>query len=79
MSDSTLEIMFDRMEQHGLCDLKTRLINVLQSAVYEGALNYAKEEIINLWDEMEHEIVKLSEPPTEEQLSLEHPEMFDVE
>ena len=78
MSDSTLEIMFDRMEQHGLCDLKTRLINVLQSAVYEGALNYAREEIIILWDEMEQEIAKALEPPTEEQLSLEHPEMLDI-
>lgn len=79
MSDSTLEIMFDRLEQYGLCDLKTRLINVLQSAVYEGALNHARDEIITLWDEMEDEIVKATEPPTEEQLSLEHPEMFDVE
>lgn len=79
MSDSTLEIMFDRLEQYGLCDLKTRLINVLQSAVYEGALNHARDEIINLWDEMEDEIVKATEPPTEEQLSLEHPEMFDIE
>ena len=78
MSDSTLEIMFDRMEQHGLCDLKTRLINVLQSAVYEGALNYAREEIIILWDEMEQEISKAIEPPTEEQLMLEHPEMLDI-
>ena len=78
MSDSTLEIMFDRMEQHGLCDLKTRLINVLQSAVYEGALNYAREEIITLWDEVEKEISKAIEPPTEEQLMLEHPEMLDI-
>ncbi len=78
MSDSTLEIMFDRMEQHGLCDLKTRLINVLQSAVYEGALNYAREEIISLWDEMEQEIAKVLEPHTEEQLILEHPEMLDI-
>ena len=78
MSDSTLEIMFDRMEQHGLCDLKTRLINVLQSAVYEGALNYAREEIIILWDEVEKEISKAIEPPTEEQLMLEHPEMLDI-
>ena len=78
MSDSTLEIMFDRMEQHGLCDLKTRLINVLQSAVYEGALNYAREEIICLWDEMEQEIAMVLEPPTEEQLMLEHPEMLDI-
>ena len=61
MSDSTLEIMFDRMDQHGLCDLKTRLINVLQSAVYEGALNYAREEVIILWDEMEQEIAKVLE------------------
>ena len=78
MSDSTLEIMFDRLEQHGLCALKTRLINVLQSAVYEGALNYARQEIIVLWDEMEQEIAKALEPPTEEQLKLEHPEMFDI-
>lgn len=78
MSDSTLEIMFDRIEQHGLCDIKSRLINVLQSAVYEGAQNYAREEIIVLWDEMEREIERISEPPTEEQLMLEHPEMLDI-
>lgn len=78
MSDSTLEIMFDRLEQHGLCGLKSRLINVLQSAVYEGALNHAREEIIVLWDEMEQEIAKALEPPTEEQLMLEHPEMLDI-
>jgi hypothetical protein len=78
MSDSTLEIMFDRIEQHGLCDIKSRLINVLQSAVYEGAQNYAREEIIILWDEMESEIERISEPPTEEQLMLEHPEMLDI-
>lgn len=75
MKDSTLGIMFDRLETHGLCDIKDKLINVIQSAVYEGAQNYAREEIIHLWDEMEREIARLKEPPTEEQLKLEHPEM----
>jgi hypothetical protein len=79
MSDSTLEIMFDRLEQHGLCELKAELINVLQSAVYEGALNHARTEIINLWDQMELLIAEMNEPPTEEQLSLEHPELLDIE
>ena len=75
MKDSTLGIMFDRVESHGLHDIKDKLINVLQSAVYEGAQNYAREEIIALWAEMEAEITKRKEPPTEEQLRLEHPEM----
>lgn len=75
MKDSTLGIMFDRLDTHGLNDIKDRLINVLQSAVYEGAQNYAREEIIHLWEEMEQEITKMKEPPTEEQLRLEHPEM----
>jgi len=75
MKDSTLGIMFDRLDTHGLSDIKDRLINVLQSAVYEGAQNYAREEIIHLWEEMEQEITKIKEPPTEEQLKLEHPEM----
>lgn len=68
--------MFDRLEQFGLNDLKDELINVIDSAIYDGAQNYAREQIINLWIEMEEEITKLKEPPTEEQLSLEHPEMF---
>ena len=71
--------MFDRLEQFGLNDLKDELINVIDSAIYDGAQNYAREQIINLWIEMEEEITRLQEPPTEEQLSLEHPEMFDVE
>lgn len=75
MKDSTLGIMFDRLDTHGLNDIKDKLINVLQSAVYEGAQNYAREEIIHLWEEMEIEITRLQEPPTEEQLKLEHPEM----
>tara|TARA_A200000159_G_scaffold160757_1_gene181419 strand:- start:593 stop:802 length:210 start_codon:yes stop_codon:yes gene_type:complete len=68
--------MFDRLEQFGLNDLKDELINVIDSAIYDGAQNYAREQIINLWVEMEEEITRLQEPPTEEQLSLEHPEMF---
>lgn len=68
--------MFDRLEQFGLNDLKDELINVIDSAIYDGAQNYAREQIINLWIEMEEEITRLQEPPTEEQLSLEHPEMF---
>jgi len=79
MKDSTLGIMFDRLETHGLQDIKDRLINVIQSAVYEGAQNYAREEIIALWVEMEEQITKRLEPPTEEQLSLEHPEMFSTD
>ncbi len=73
---TSLSIMFDRLEQFGLNDLKDELINVIDSAIYDGAQNYAREQIINLWVEMEEEITRLQEPPTEEQLSLEHPEMF---
>ena len=73
---TSLSIMFDRLEQFGLNDLKDELINVIDSAIYDGAQNYAREQIINLWIEMEEEITRLQEPPTEEQLSLEHPEMF---
>ncbi len=79
MKDSTIGIMLDRIDSHGLTDIKDKLINVIQSAVYEGAQNYAREEIIALWCEMEAEITKKSEPPTEEQLSLEHPELQDLD
>ncbi len=75
MSDQILAIMFDRLEKHNLQHIKDELISVIQSAEYEGAQNYAREEIIHLWEQMETEITKLQEPPTEEQLKLEHPEM----
>ena len=79
MSDQILGIMFDKIDQYGLTDIREELINVIDAAVYNNASGYARYEIAKLWDQVEDEIAKQSEPPTEEQLSLEHPEMFDIE
>jgi len=79
MSDQVLGIMFDKIDQYGLTEIREELINVIGAAVYSNASGYARYEIIKLWNLIEEEIAKQSEPPTEEQLSLEHPEMFDVE
>jgi len=79
MSDQILGIMFDKIDQYGLTEIREELINVMSAAVYSNASGYARYEIVKLWDLVEEEIAKQSEPPTEEQLSLEHPEMFDEE
>jgi hypothetical protein len=78
IDDEVLFIMFDNVEQYGFDEHKLRLINIL-SASLKGHSGYARNELIKLWDDIEADISLASEPPTEEQLSLEHPEMFDVE
>lgn len=78
IDDEVLFIMFDNVEQYGFDEHKLRLINIL-SASLKGHSQYARNELIKLWDDIEADIALASEPPTEEQLSLEHPEMFDVE
>jgi hypothetical protein len=78
INDEVLFIMFDNIEQYGFDDHKYRLINIL-SASLKGHSQYARNELIKLWDNIEDDISLANEPPTEEQLSLEHPEMFDVE
>ena len=72
MEDEILGIMFDKIDQYGLTDIREELINVIDAAVYNNASGYARYEIAKLWDQVEEEIAKQSEPPTEEQLSLEH-------
>ncbi len=79
MNDFTLQIMFDRIDAYQLSDIREELINVLTASVYRNASGYARKEIIQIWGQIEEEMAKVNEPPTEEQLSLEHPEMFDVE
>ena len=79
MNDFTLQIMFDRIDAYQLSDIREELINVLTASVYRNASGYARIEIIQIWGQIEEEMAKVNEPPTEEQLSLEHPEMFDEE
>lgn len=79
MEDEILGIMFDKIDQYGLNDIREELINVLTAAVYRNASGYARKQIIELWHKVEQSVAEHTEPPTEEQLSLEHPEMFDVE
>lgn len=75
IDDEVLFIMFDKADQYGLEEHRCRLINIL-SASLKGHSQYARNELINLWHDMEKDIAIANEPPTEEQLSLEHPEMF---
>ena len=79
MEDEILGIMFDKIDQYGLTDIREELINVLTAAVYRNASGYARKQIIDLWDKVEESVAEHIEPPTEEQLSLEHPAMFDIE
>ena len=78
MSDQILGIMFDKIDQYGLTDIREELINVLTAAVYRNASGYARKQIIDLWDKVEESVAEQMEPPTEEQLMLEHPEMLDI-
>jgi hypothetical protein len=78
-NDFTLQIMFDRIDAYHLSDVREELINVLTASVYRNASGYARNQIIEIWGKIEEEMAKVNEPPTEEQLSLEHPELLDVE
>jgi hypothetical protein len=75
MSDQILAIMLDKIDQHGLSEMREELINIIDAAVYRGANSYARKHIALLWERLEKEIAEQSEPPTEEQLRLEHPDM----
>jgi hypothetical protein len=77
IDDEVLFIMFDNVEQYGFDEHKYRLINIL-SASLKGHSQYARNELIKLWDDVEADIAIANEPPTEEQLMLEHPEMLDI-
>ena len=77
IDDEVLFIMFDNVEQYGFDEHKYRLINIL-SASLKGHSQYARNELVKLWDDVEADIAAVSEPPTEEQLMLEHPEMLDI-
>jgi len=77
IDDEVLFIMFDNVEQYGFDEHKYRLINIL-SASLKGHSGYARNELIKLWDDVEADIALANEPPTEEQLMLEHPEMLDI-
>jgi hypothetical protein len=78
MEDEILGIMFDKIDQYGLTDIREELINVLTAAVYRNASGYARKQIIDLWNKVEKAVAEQIEPPTEEQLSLAHPEMLDI-
>ena len=77
IDDEVLFIMFDNVEQYGFDEHKLRLINIL-SASLKGHAGYARNELIKLWDDIESDMALANEPPTEEQLMLEHPEMLDI-
>lgn len=79
MSTGFIAELFDKCEQHNLKDIEAKLRNILESVLYHDARpDHAREQLDDIWLEIDAEIELLSVPPDEEQLSLLNPS-FDVE
>ncbi len=76
--ENILEQMLDTIEMHEYTDLREQMLNILESAVYGNASGYARNELRNMWLDIEDRIAEDSTPPNGEQLGLLNP-AFDVE
>lgn len=79
MSTGFIAELIRKCDHNQLTDHKQTLFNIIESVLYLDAKQVdAREQLDQLWSDLESEIELLSEPPDEEQLGLLHP-TFDVE
>ena len=79
MSTGFIAELIRKCEHNQLPDHKQTLFNIIESVLYKDAKRaHAREQLDQLWADLEMEIELLSEPPDEEQLGLLNP-TFDVD
>lgn len=79
MSTGFIAELLRKCDHNQLPDHKQTLFNIIESVLYKDAKRaHAREQLDQLWADLEMEIELLNEPPDEEQLGLLNP-TFDVE
>ena len=79
MSTGVIAELIRKCDHNQLPDHKQTLFNIIESVLYKDAKRaHAREQLDQLWADLEMEIELLNEPPDEEQLGLLNP-TFDVE
>jgi len=79
MSTGFINELIRKCDHNNLPDYKQTLFNIIESMLYLDAKPIdAREQLDQLWADLELEIDLLSEPPDEEQLGLLNP-TFDVD
>tara|TARA_R110002050_G_scaffold74965_3_gene160744 strand:+ start:378 stop:617 length:240 start_codon:yes stop_codon:yes gene_type:complete len=79
MSTGFIAELIRKCDHNGLPEHKQTLFNIIESVLYLDAKQAdAREQLDQLWSDLEAEIELLSEPPDEEQLGLLNPK-FDVD
>ena len=79
MSTGFIAELIRKCDHNQLPDHKQTLFNIIESVLYKDAKRaHAREQLDQLWADLEMEIELLSEPPDEEQLGLLNP-TFNVE
>ena len=79
MSTGFIAELLRKCDHNQLPDHKQTLFNIIESVLYKDAKRaHAREQLDQLWADLEMEIELLSEPPDEEQLGLLNP-TFDVD
>jgi len=79
MSTGFIAELISKCDHNQLPDHKQTLFNIIESMLYKDAKRaHAREQLDQLWADLEMEIELLNEPPDEEQLGLLNP-TFDVD
>lgn len=79
MSTGFIAELIRKCDHNQLPDHKQTLFYIIESVLYKDAKRaHAREQLDQLWADLEMEIELLNEPPDEEQLGLLNP-TFDVE
>jgi hypothetical protein len=79
MSTGFIAELIRKCDHNQLPDHKQTLFNIIESVLYKDAKRaHAREQLDQLWADLEMEIELLNEPPDEEQLGLLNP-TFDVD
>ena len=79
MSTGFIADLIRKCDHNGLPEHKQTLFNIIESVLYLDAKQVdAREQLDQLWADLETEIELINEPPDEEQLGLLHP-TFDVD
>jgi|14BtaG_2_1085337.scaffolds.fasta_scaffold54930_4 hypothetical protein len=79
MSTGFIAELIRKCDHNQLPDHKQTLFNIIESMLYKDAKRaHAREQLDQLWADLEMEIELLNEPPDEEQLGLLNP-TFDVD
>ena len=69
-----IQIVYEEIEEYELYDMKLKLFNLLEAAMY-GQAGKARTEIDLLWLEIQNYKAELAIPPDERLLALRHPTM----